>query len=135
MPALNRFWATRLGTRAIVSIHGPIAAPPSSEPQPDVAVLRSRDDFYRTAHPRPVDIYLIIEVADSSRDYDRAKAQVYAQARVAEVRIVDLLDECIEIPRALRDDEYGDVRIARRGERIACLAFPDVSIPVADVLG
>jgi Uma2 family endonuclease len=79
-------------------------------------------------------VLLIIEVADSSLDYDHDKLRLYASAGMAEVWIVDLLDECIEVYRAPRDT-YGDVRVARRGESLACLAFPDVSLAVDDVLG
>lgn len=132
---LTRFWSTQLGTRAIVSVQGPVIAPPRSEPQPDVALLRDRPDFYRQAHSQPEDVLLIIEVADSSLDYDHAKLRFYARAGMVEVWIVDVLDERVEVYRAPRGDRYDYVRAARRGESLACLAFPDVSLAVDDILG
>jgi Uma2 family endonuclease len=132
---LNRFWSTRLGTRAIVSVQGPVTAPPTSEPQPDVALLRDRQDFYRTAHSQPHDVFLVIEVADSSLDYDHAKLRFYAQAGMREAWIVDLQDECVEVYRTPRDETYHDVHVVRRGEQLACLAFPDVTLPIDDILG
>ena len=132
---LNRFWVTALGTRAIVRVQGSVPAPPQSQPEPDLALLRERQDFYRKTHPQPDDVLLIIEVADSSLDYDHDKLRIYARAGMAEVWIVDLLDARIEVYRAPRGDSYGDVRVARRGEQVACLAFPDVALAVDDILG
>jgi Uma2 family endonuclease len=60
-------------------------------PQPDVALLRRRDDFYARAYPEPADVLLLVEVADTSLAYDRdVKAPLYAQAGIPEVWIVDL---------------------------------------------
>jgi hypothetical protein len=132
---LNRFWVTTLGTRAIVRVQGSVPAPPQSQPEPDLVLLRERQDFYRVGHPRPDDVLLIIEVADRSLAYDHDKLRIYARASMREVWIVDLLGESIEIYRAPRGDEYRDVRAARRGESVACLAFPDVTLAVDDVLG
>lgn len=132
---LTRFWTSRLGTQAVVSVQGPVTAPPRSEPQPDVAVLRDRADFYRTAHADPDDTLLVIEVADSSLDYDRAKLRFYAEAGMREVWIVNLQDEQVEIYRTPRGSTYDVVRTVTRGESASCLAFPDVTLSVNDVLG
>jgi Uma2 family endonuclease len=78
---------------------------------------------------------LIIEVADSSLDYDHAKLRFYARAGMREAWIVDLQDECVEVYRAPRGDTYLDVRTVRRGEQLACLAFPDVPLAVDEILG
>jgi Uma2 family endonuclease len=74
-------------------------------------------------------------LAESSLAYDHDKLRIYARAGMREVWIVDLLGESVEIYRAPRGDEYRDVRIARRGESVVCLAFPDVALAVDDVLG
>jgi Uma2 family endonuclease len=132
---LNRFWSTRLGARAVVSVQGPVTAPPRSEPQPDLALLRDRQDFYRTAHSKPRDVFLVIEVAESSVDYDHAKLRFYARAAMAEVWIVNLPDECVEIYRDPRGESYVETRVARAGEQVACLAFPDLVLTVDDILG
>ena len=132
---LTRFWSARLGARAIVSVQGPVVAPPISEPQPDIALLQDRRDFYRTAHAQPRDVFLVIEVAESSLDYDHAKLRFYARAGMQEVWIVDLQNERIDVHREPLRDDYGVVRTVRRGESLTCLAFPDITITVDEVLG
>lgn len=132
---LNRLWMTRLGSRAIVRVQGPVLAGPVSEPEPDVALLRERPDFYREQHPHPHDVLLVIEVADTSLAYDRAKLRIYAAAGMAEVWIVDLQNERVEIYRAPGAAGYADERVLRRGDRGACLAFPAVIVTVDEILG
>ncbi|MEJ7871360.1 MAG: Uma2 family endonuclease, partial [Rubrobacteraceae bacterium] len=74
----------------------PIILPDSSEPEPDVTVLRPRDDFYAAGHPVPEDVLLLIEVSDTSLEYDReVKLPLYARAGIPEVWIVDLVNEKI----------------------------------------
>lgn len=85
------------GRRAIIRIQSPIRLADHSEPQPDIALLRWRDDFYATAHPGPKDILLIIEVADSSLHHDRTrKLPLYARSGVPEVWLIDLAGKRIE---------------------------------------
>src|SRR4051794_9374557 len=68
---LNDRFARGLGDRAIVRVQGAIRLTEHSEPQPDLVVLRRRPDFYRDVDASPEDVYLIVEVADSSLAYDR----------------------------------------------------------------
>lgn len=132
---LTRLWTSRLGSRAIVRIQGPVLAGPISEPEPDVALLREAPDFYRHEHPGPHDVLLVIEVADTSLAYDRAKLRIYAAAGVAEVWIVDLQGERLEIHRAPGAAGYADERVLRRGDRAACLAFSEIAVMVDEILG
>jgi Uma2 family endonuclease len=65
---------------ALVSAQGAVRLDQYSEPQPDIVLLRPRDDFYTLRHPQPTDILLIVEIADSSLDFDRQiKAGLYAE--------------------------------------------------------
>jgi len=83
--------------RATVRVQNPVRLSDLSEPQPDLALLRPRADFYRDAHPGPADILLIIEVADTSLDYDRnTKLPLYARHGVPEVWLVDLVASTVE---------------------------------------
>ena len=132
---LTRLWVMRLGTRAIVQAQGPIDVSRRSEPEPDLALFRERDDFYRHRHAGPRDTLLVIEVADGSLDYDRAKLRIYAAAGIPEVWIVNLQGAHVEIHREPAADGYLGTSVAQRGETLACLAFPDVTLGVADVLG
>jgi Uma2 family endonuclease len=132
---LTRLWTTRLGSRAIVQIQGPVLAGPTSEPEPDVSLLREKPDFYRAGHPQPNDVLLVIEVADTSLAYDRAKLRIYTAAGMAEVWIVDLQAERIAIYRGPGATGYAEERVLRRGDRGSCLAFPDVTVAVDEILG
>jgi Uma2 family endonuclease len=72
----------------------------SSEPEPDVAILRGSYRDYRDRHPQPSDAALVIEVAESSLDYDRrTKGFLYSKHDVPEYWIVNLVNECVEVYR------------------------------------
>ena len=80
---LSMFFARHVGDRAIVSTQNPVILPPDSEPQPDIALLKPSADRYRNALPTASDVLLIIEVADTTLDYDRTiKLPRYAAAKL-----------------------------------------------------
>jgi Uma2 family endonuclease len=134
---LNRFWTSRLGERAVVQIQNPIELPEEdSEPQPDVTLLRPRGDFYTMAHPRADDVLLLIEVADTTLAVDRrARMPLYAHAGVPESWLLDLRGDRVEVYRGPAGEGYRDVSRSGRGQRLAPLAFPDIIVPVEDLLG
>ena len=133
---LTGLLARRLGDRAFVWVHNPVHLPDRSEPEPDVVLLRPRPDGYRTAHPLPADILLIIEVADTSLESDRGvKLPLYAQAGIPEVWLVNLPGEVIEVCREPGAGRYGSRHFARRGETVSCLAFPEMALAVDAILG
>jgi Uma2 family endonuclease len=77
--------------RATVLIQNPVRLNEYNEPQPDLALLRRREDFYREHHPRPDDVLLIVEVAAASLRFDRkTKLPLYARHGIPEVWLVDL---------------------------------------------
>lgn len=132
---IGRLLFTHFDAVANMRVQGPAMVDRRSEPEPDLLLLRKRADFYRKAHPGPDDVFLIVEVADSSLDYDHAKLRIYAAARVAEVWIVDLRSDRVEVHRGPHDARYADVRFAQRGQQISCAAFPEVTLSVDDILG
>lgn len=90
---LPRLLSANLAGRALVSVQNPVRLDDGSEPQPDAAVLQPRADDDATATPRPADVPLLIEVADSSLKEDReTKAPLYAESGIAEYWTVNLLD-------------------------------------------
>ena len=133
---LNRLFGQRFGDAALISVQDPVHLDDHTEPQPDVAFLRPRADFYAAGHPGPADILLIVEVAETSAALDRrVKLPLYARSGIPEVWLVDLDKETI---RAYRDPSPGGYRTARtvgRGQRLAPLAFPDRELTVAEILG
>jgi Uma2 family endonuclease len=125
-----------LGPRGLVSPQNPVVLDRHAEPQPDLAVLKPRTGCYRDAHPAPQDVWLLIEVADTTLEYDRAeKLPLYAEAGIAEVWLVNLPADAVEVHRQPRDGRYPGARTARRGETVSPLAFPDVRLRVEDILG
>ena len=133
---LNRLFVVRLGDRAVVTVQNPVVFPPDSEPQPDLAILRPRPDFYGRLHPRPEDVLLIIEVGDTSLGYDRTvKAPLYARAGIPELWIIDLEGECVEVYRQPAAGAYQQVQRFPRGQSVAPQAFPDLRLAVDGILG
>jgi len=133
---LNRQLNRLLGDRAIVSIQDPILVNDFSEPEPDVAILRRRDDFYAQSHPSATDALLIIEIADTSVEFDHdIKLPAYARSAVPEVWIVNLPAETVAVHVDLANGVYRSVSTYRRGDSITPLHFPDLSIEVVSILG
>lgn len=126
---------TGLTGRAIVSVQNPAILPDESEPEPDIAVLVPRPDFYTESHPGPADVLLIIEVADTSLRHDRVrKLPIYAAAGIPEVWIVDLNANRVLVYRQPRDGAYRQTMVVDRTGSLSPLAFPDFSLVVADLL-
>ncbi|MCT7965329.1 Uma2 family endonuclease [Laspinema sp. D1] len=87
-----------LEDRATIRCQDPITLPNHSEPEPDFTLVRNREDNYLSHHPMPDDILLVIEIADSSLDYDRlVKLPLYAEAGISDYWIVNLLEKQLEI--------------------------------------
>jgi Uma2 family endonuclease len=117
------------GDQAVISVQDPVFLDRHTEPQPDIALLRPRDDFYRTSHPRPEDVLLVIEVADSTLRYDReVKAPLYARHGIPELWIVDLENRCLEVFRAPAEAGYQEVRGIERPDMLTPIALPELSI-------
>lgn len=121
--------------RALVSVQCPVRLSEHSEPEPDIALLRTKADRYAEAHPTPPDVFLVIEVAQSSLGFDRdVKIPQYARAGVAEVWLVNLEAQQVEIFREPGPLGYGAKSVSRRGQSIAPQAFAAVTISVEDIL-
>jgi Uma2 family endonuclease len=90
---LNRLLLAAAGTQAAVRVQLPLRLDEFSEPEPDFAVLKWREDEYTSAHPTPSDTLLAIEVSQSSLRYDRKKKlPLYARHCIPEIWIVDLVN-------------------------------------------
>ncbi|WGV24634.1 Uma2 family endonuclease [Halotia branconii] len=125
-----------LGKRVIVAAQNPVALNDNSQPQPDVALLKPRDDFYATAHPQPQDIFLLIEVADSTIEYDREeKIPLYAQANIIEVWLVDINEEIVEVYQQPTAAGYQLMQKFASSQTLSLPAFPDVNITVNEIFG
>ncbi|PZR98753.1 MAG: hypothetical protein DLM67_05200 [Candidatus Nephthysia bennettiae] len=115
-----------------VSIQNPIRLGVRDEPQPDLAVLQGGGQGLADAPA----VLLVIEIADSSREYDRAtKLPRYAAAGIAEAWLVDLGAETIERHTEPRDGYYRFAALAMRGDTLASTVLPALTIAVDLVLG
>ncbi len=121
---------------AIISVQNPIRLDDYSEPQPDIALLKPRDDFYAGSLPAASDVLLIIEVPVTSVEYDRkVKLPLYASAGIPEAWIANLPEDRIEVCSQPVNAIYQKVRIAKRGEVLLSETVPSFSISVDEILG
>ena len=122
--------------QAILSVRDPIRLSDFSEPQPDVAVLRWRADYYEGALPGPEDVLLLIEVADTSADVDRAvKLPLYAAGGIQEVWLVDPEAGSVDVSTGPGPEGYAHSRRCAADERLEVARIGDVSIAVRELLG
>ena len=121
---------------AIVRVQAHVRLADDCQPEPDLSLLSYRDDFYSEEAPGPSDVLLLIEVADSSPSYDRnRKLPLYARHDIPEVWIENIPDRVIEAHRNPVNGEYTQTRTYRPGETITPQAFPDLELPVSQLMG
>ena len=132
---LNQRLISVLGTAAIVSVQNPVWLGTHSEPQPDIALLKPRSDFYEAAHPSPGDVLVIIEVADSSAAYDRdVKLPLYARHGIPGVWLVDLATQKLTVYGAPADGTYTTVTTAEDLTRMPIPGLPDTNVDLGPLL-
>lgn len=133
---LNMEFSRRLGAGVIVSVQDPIRLDDFSEPQPDIAVLKPREDFYVDSLPTAADVLLVVEVADTTLAYDRdTKFPGYARAAIPESWLADLAGEIIEKHSEPADGMYRKIEKFRRGDPIASSNVPGLMVDVEKILG
>lgn len=127
--------------KAWLRVQDPIVLNDDTEPEPDLALVKPRDDDYAEVHPCPDDVLLLIEVSDTSLDEDReVKLPRYAASGIPEVWIVNLVENIIEIYRKplFSDDGtcfgYRTLTNFVKGDALIPQAFPDLEITVSDIL-
>jgi Uma2 family endonuclease len=132
--ALSMFFARHVGELAIVSTQNPIRLPPDNEPQPDVALLKSCADRYRKALPTAADVLLVIEVADTTVEYDREiKLPLYARHAIPEVWLIDLKAGTLEVYREPTAKGYRKLLTPDKGETITPALVSGVRLPLSEV--
>src|SRR2546427_6216574 len=107
----NHVLSRLVGDTAIVGVQGSIRLDEYDEPQPDIYLLRPKEDFYASGHAGAPDIFLIIEVADSTLKFDQGiKMHLYAETGVPEYWISDIEHDCVIAYSDIEKDTYGTVR-------------------------
>lgn len=132
---LNSLIASQLGPEFMISVQDPVELSDDSEPQPDLAILRAREDHYKQGHPTSTDVLLVIEVADESEDYDRQeKLPRYAASGIPEAWLVAVRTGTIEQYTEPRQNHFRNVRILERGDQLVCQSGPRVQLAVDLIL-
>lgn len=136
---LNRLvtlFAPLAAREATLSVQNPLVLDRHKEPQPDLALLRYRADGYQAKRPHADDCLLVIEVGDTSAESDRqTKIPLYAQAGIREAWLVDLPEDRIEVYRRPTGGRYPPAATVLRGDTLAPVAFPNLSLNVQQILG
>jgi Uma2 family endonuclease len=134
---LNRAFVKLASDDVIVQPQGSLRLDMSTEPQPDLVLLRYRDDFYaRDPRPMPEDVLLVVEVADSSLRYDTTvKATLYARTGYREYWVVDLNAEAVIRHTAPVGERYLDVGVIPANVPFAPLALSDCLLTQSDIFG
>lgn len=124
-----RYLDRLLETVAYVRMQLPITLRPKSEPEPDIAVVRIDPNEYGDRHPAPDEIFLVIEVADSTLLSDRQqKAPIYAKAGIADYWILDVNSKQVHVFREPTQEGYQQETLLTANTVLAPVAFPDIRI-------
>jgi Uma2 family endonuclease len=122
--------------RAVVSPQHPVRLSNYTEPQPDLALLKFRPDFYAGKTPAAEDALLVLEVSDTSLHYDQnVKLPRYAAAGVVEVWIENLKQDVLLVCRDPSGSTYQTTLTLQRGDSVFVAAFPDMVFKIEDFLG
>ncbi len=133
---LNRLLNRFLGEQALIRVQNPLSLGERSEPQPDIAIVQLRADYYEMGHPQSQDMLLLVEVADTTLEFDRSiKTSLYASVGIPEVWLVDLNGLAIEIYREPSADSYKSTQRFQRNQTISAQAFPDINFDLVQILG
>lgn len=132
---LARLFHAELRDRASIRVQSPVRLPPDSEPEPDLWLAEPPPERYARRHPEPEDLHLVVEVAQTSQERDREKLRLYARAGIREAWLVDLPARRLEVHRDPTRDGYGRVEVLDHSASASPLAFPDVRVPLAEVIG
>ena len=125
-----------IGRAANVRVQSHVRLDERTQPEPDVLLLKWRDDFYRHRAPAADDVLLLIEVSDTSLSYDRnIKLALYARFLIPEVWLANIPARVIEAYTEPVDGEYTITRVYRPGETVSPTAFPDITLPVSQIIG
>jgi len=132
---LEKYLERNYGDQILVSGQNPIHIDEYNEPEPDVALLKLREDFYAERHPKPEDVLLVIEVSDSTLEYDREiKKELYAEAGIREFWLVNLRENTIECFSSPKEGRFRLTVIVGAGEFAESVSIGNLTLNVDDFL-
>ncbi|ALB42337.1 MULTISPECIES: Uma2 family endonuclease [unclassified Anabaena] len=132
---IDRLLQDCLKNRALICVQDPVKLNDRSEPEPDISVVKIHPLDYADHHPTPSEVYLIIEVADSSLKLDcETKAQAYSLAGIKDYWVLDVVKRELHIFRNPTENGYESQVIIMESETVSPLEFPDLQIRLSDML-
>jgi Uma2 family endonuclease len=132
---LNNFFAQLGAGRWVVDCQNALRLNEQSEPLPDGVLLHTDVSDYTDRHPGPEDVFLLVEVADSSLTYDRErKLPAYSKAGLQEFWMVNLVQRNVEVFRGPGQQGYSTGEVFQPGQQVSPAAFPEVVVDVANLL-
>lgn len=112
----------------------PITILPSSEPEPDIAVVRIDPNRYKDRHPTPEDVYLLVEVSDSTLKFDREqKSKIYAQANILEYWVIDVKQKQLIVFCEPQNDGYQTQYTLDSNATISPKSFPEITLNLSSL--
>ena len=128
---LTRIFSECVGDSALISVQNPLVLGDRSEPEPDLMLLRPRKDYYETANPGPEDVLLVVEIADTSLEYDRnVKIPLYAANGIPEVWLLNLQNERLEIHLDPGPSGYRKLLLPDPEHMVAPVSLPQAAFQV-----
>ena len=128
----NLLFVQAVAGRAIVSVQNPIILGEHSEPEPDLALIHLREDFYALALPRADEVLLIVEVADTTLRYDREiKIPLYARHGIPEVWLIDVEGRTLTVFDTPADGRYRDEHRVQPLSGLVPKALPGVEVDLS----
>jgi Uma2 family endonuclease len=132
---LANIFQDQLNNTALIRTQDPILLDNFSEPEPDLVITKGNMFDYALHHPSPEDIYLVVEIADSTLKKDcEVKEKVYAKANIADYWVVDLKNRQVHIFRDPMPNGYENHLVLNESQVISPLAFPAIILPITSIL-
>lgn len=132
---IDRILSAQLADRALLRLQDPVQLTNFSEPEPDLAVVQLDPQDYEDHHPTPSEIFLLIEVADSTLKRDlEIKAPLYARSQIPDYWVLDVQERCLYVLQQPRETGYERLEVLQPEAWVSPLAFPDCRVRVADFL-
>ncbi len=132
---INNLLTLAVAGKAIVSVQDPLHLGDLSEPEPDFMLLKPNSDFYSSRHPVADDVILLIEVADSSLNFDQnQKLRLYAMHNIPEYWLLNLIDNCLEVYRKPKGEVFAEKTTLYQGDKVTLSQLPDICIQVSEIL-
>lgn len=131
---LSNFFVYKLYGKATVRVQNPVRLDKKNEPQPDIAILKPREDAYKSGHPQSGDVLLIVEVSETTLIYDReTKIPLYATAEIPEVWLINLKRKIVEIFTRPEKGNYRDIAVIQTGEIVQSKTIPKLILEASKI--